>query len=347
MAIVEKYYNNDRARNIRELINQNFANVARYIPNNFVSLTTTERQNLTEDYITHFKLAFDKEVERIYRWSDVQKNWKQYLIYARDEYAREEANNNSASAFFEVQLGVNASGNSDPYTFTFYSREYDEAQGAYVDSAKIHHDKMAKGSVTLTAANVKFNNTYSVQTIIQKLIDDLKSLDDFVGDRDDILQNSDLTQKTVAGAIKEVNNKTINNKNTLDNILNGITKVPEAIHAEHSDLADIATLARDSEKLGGQLPSYYAKQSDLNTTNETLADTIERVTVNESNIEELKNKTDITNRDLANLSTTVANHYAELQQVSDKCDTNAGEIGRLVDELLLLDNRLGWEILMA
>ena len=31
MAIVEKFYNNDRARDIREILTTNFANVARYI----------------------------------------------------------------------------------------------------------------------------------------------------------------------------------------------------------------------------------------------------------------------------------------------------------------------------
>ena len=60
MAIVENFYNGDMARPIREIITKNFANVAKYIPNNFISLTTMERQNLSDDYKTHFKLVFDK-----------------------------------------------------------------------------------------------------------------------------------------------------------------------------------------------------------------------------------------------------------------------------------------------
>ena len=101
MAIIEKFYNNDRARDIREILTNNFENVSRYIPNNFLILDTTERQNLTEDYKTHFKLVFDKEMERVYRWSEIKRNWEQYLIYAWDEYARTEANENSDKAFID------------------------------------------------------------------------------------------------------------------------------------------------------------------------------------------------------------------------------------------------------
>ena len=84
MAIVENFYNGDMARPIREIITKNFANVAKYIPNNFISLTTMERQNLSDDYKTHFKLVFDKEQEYVYRLSEVERNWKQYLIRAKD-----------------------------------------------------------------------------------------------------------------------------------------------------------------------------------------------------------------------------------------------------------------------
>ena len=40
MAIIENFYNGDRARNIIEVLTKNFANVAKYIPNNFISLTS-------------------------------------------------------------------------------------------------------------------------------------------------------------------------------------------------------------------------------------------------------------------------------------------------------------------
>ena len=35
--------------------------------------------------------------------------------------------------------------------------------------------------------------------------------------------------------------------------------------ANEAAMADRATMAADSEKLGGQLPAYYAKQSDMDT----------------------------------------------------------------------------------
>lgn len=328
MALVEKFYNNDRARDIRELLTNNFENVARYIPNNFLILDTTERQNLIDDYKTHFKLVFDKEMERVYRWSDIKRNWEQYLIYAWDEYARTEADTNTDRAFAEVTLGKNMSGQNDPYTFTFYNRKND-----------------AKDSVTLQALNVKFNGSYSVQTIIQKLLDDLASLDDFVGVRGDILNNADLTAKTVTGAIKEVNNKTIDNKVRLDDIESGATKVPEAIHAEHADLADIATLAKDSEKFGGQLPNYYAKKSDLDGTADLLNDTIARVAKNETDITGLQTKTDTTNANLAALDAREARHYAEYQLTRNKVESNSVRIGELDDAMDELRVQLGWEIL--
>ena len=340
MAIVEKFYNNDRARDIRELLTNNFTNVARYIPNNFLILSTIERQNLSEDYKTHFKLVFDKEMERVYRWSEIKRNWEQYLIYAWDEYARTEANTNSSTAFTEVELGRNLSGDEDPYSITFYSREY-------TDRDNVFHDKQAKDSILLTALNVKFNEENSVQTIIQQLLDNFSSLNDFVGNRDDILQNSDLTQKTVCGAIKEINNKTIENKTRLDDIESGATKVPEAIHAEHADLADIATLAKDSEKLGGQLPLYYAKKSELDSTKDLLDNTITRVTKNESDIVELQNKTDETNTHLQQVDEREAEHYEEFKITQNKVNTNSILIGELDDSLENLKIQMGWEILFA
>ena len=340
MAIVEKFYNNDRARDIRELLTNNFTNVARYIPNNFLILSTIERQNLSEDYKTHFKLVFDKEMERVYRWSEIKRNWEQYLIYAWDEYARIEANENSNRAFTEVELGVNLSGQKDPYSITFYSREY-------TDMKKVFHDKQAKDSIYLTALNVKFNDTYSVQTIIQKLLNDFSSLNNFVGNREDILQNADLTQKTICGAIKEINNKTIDNKVRLDDIESGATKVPEAIHAEHADLADVATLAKDSEKLGGQLPSYYAKKSELDSTKDLLDNTISRVTKNESDIAALQNKTDATNTHLQQVDDREEQHYQEFTRTRDQVNSNTSRLGELDDSLENLKIQMGWEILFA
>lgn len=348
MALIEKFYNNDRARNIREILNTNFENVARYIPNNFLSLSTTEKQNLTDDYKANFKLVLDKSLERVHRWSDVTGTWDEYLLYAWDYEARKEAYKNADGAFVEVELGINKEGKDDPYTFTFYNREYTEIKKPNhldEDDAIETHDRTAKASITLTGLNVKFDDAYSVTTIIQKILSDFKSLNDFVGNRDDILNNSDITAKTVCGAIKEINQKTIDNKDRLDSIMDGTTKVPEAVHAEHADLADVATMAKDSELFGGEEPSFYAKQSDLNNTNTLLNNTVTRVTKNETDIAGLVQKTDKTNDDLAALDTREANHYNEYKQTKEVVDDNVNRIGALEDGVDDIRNQIGWEIL--
>lgn len=49
------------------------------------------------------------------------------------------------------------------------------------------------------------------------------------------------------------------------NITNGTTTVQKAEEANHATSADSATSSTDADKLGGQLPSYYAKASDIPT----------------------------------------------------------------------------------
>ncbi len=347
MALIEKFYNNDRARNIREILNTNFENVARYIPNNFLSLSTIDKQNLTDDYKAHFKLVLDEGNERVYNWSEVTRTWNKYLLYAWDAFARETAYENAKTAFVEVELGINEQGNADPYTFTFYNREYETIDNENPNNKPdvVSHDRTAKDSVTLTGLNVKFDDDYSVTTIIQKILSDFKSLNDFVGNRDDILNNSDITAKTVCGAIKEINQKTIDNKDRLDSIMDGTTKVPEAVHAEHADLADVATMAKDSELFGGEEPSFYAKQSDLNNTNTLLNNTVTRVTKNETDIAGLVQKTDKTNNDLAALDARENTHYQEYVKTRDVVADNVDRISALEDGVDDIRNQIGWEIL--
>ena len=345
MALVENFYDGDRARDIRELLSKNFANVSKYIPNDFLTLTTIERQNLTDDYKVHFKLVFDSEKKRVYKWSDIQRNWEQYLIYAWDDYARKEANENSASSFASVELGINESGQADPYTFTFYSRAYNETDGS--TGQTIYHPEAAKDSISLTGENVKYNNNFSVKTIIDKIIDDFNSLNNFVGTRTDITNNADLTATTVCGAIKEINQKALENKQRLDNIENGVTKVPEAIHAENADLATRATMAADSELLGGNLPSYYASQQGLNNISNLLDSTIDRVEVNESNITDLQNKTDLTNSNLDALDAREQGHYGEFVVTRNQVNANTQSITSAMEDIAEIQQQLGWEILLA
>ena len=330
MAIVENFYNGDMARPIREIITKNFANVSKYIPNNFVTLTTMERQNLPDDYKTHFKLVFDKEQEYVYRWSEVERNWKQYLIRAKDEYARAEADTNTERAFADAEVGIDEAGSSNPYTITFYNRK-----------------GTAKDSIFLTAANIQYNSEYSTQTIIDKIINDFNSLNDFVGDRDIFLNNADIIATTITGALNEINQKTIDNKIQIDNILDGTTVVPKANHANEADHAINATMAADSQMLGGQLPSYYATQAGLDATNDSLSNTIQRVEANESNIAQLQEDLTDTNTNLSNLTDKVDVHETKIENLSLVQATQGGQIEALELALDELDNQIGWEILLV
>ena len=330
MAIVENFYNGDMARPIREIITKNFANVAKYIPNNFISLTTMERQNLSDDYKTHFKLVFDKEQEYIYRWSEVERNWKQYLIRAKDEYARAEADTNTERAFADAEIGIDISGAPNPYTITFYNRK-----------------GTAKDSIFLTSANIQYDEEYSTQGIIEKIISDFDSLNDFVGDRDVFLNNEDITAKTITGALNEINQKTIDNKTEIDKILDGTTTVPRADHANEADHAVNADIAEDSNMLGGQLPSYYATQAGLDSTNESLTNTISRVEKNESDIAELQTGLENTNTNLSDLSDKVDVHETKIENLSQVQATQGGRLDDLEASLNALDDQIGWEILLG
>lgn len=330
MAIVENFYNGDMARPIREIITKNFANVAKYIPNNFISLTTMERQNLSDDYKTHFKLVFDKEQEYVYRWSEVERNWKQYLIRAKDEYARAEADTNTERAFADAEVGKDINGGLNPYAITFYNRK-----------------GTAKDSIFLTSANIQYDDEYSTQEIIEKIISDFNSLNSFVGDRDVFLNNQDITAKTITGALNEINQKTIDNKTEIDNILDGTTTVPNADHANEADHAINADMAEDSNKLGGQLPSYYATQAGLDSTNESLTNTISRVEKNESDIAELQTGLENTNTNLSDLSDKVDVHETKIENLSQVQATQGGRLDDLEASLNALDDQIGWEILLG
>lgn len=343
MAIVTNFYNGDMARPIREIITQNFANVAKYIPNNFISLTTIERQNLSNDYKTHFKFVFDKEQEYIYRWSEVERNWKQYLIRAKDEYARREANQNSESAFVDAEIGIDMNGELNPYTITFYNRAYD-SYNAEEDKFE-HHDKVAKDSIFLRALNIEYDSQYSVQTIIDKIISDFNSLNDFVGDRTLLTNNPDIDAKTITGALKEINQKTIDNKDRLDNIMDGTTPVPKADHADEADHALRADNADDADRLGGQLPSYYATQEGLDEANKELQETKDRVEVNENNIAELQTGIKDTNKNLSDLTDRVDIHDKQISEMHDVQETHSTDIDTLYTQIEDMNDQIGWEIL--
>lgn len=329
MAIVENFYNGDMARSIRETLTKNFANIARYIPNNFISLTSMERQNLPDDYKTHFKLVFDKEQEYVYRWSEVERNWRQYLIRAKDEYARAEADTNTERAFADAEIGIDIDGTENPYVITFYNRK-----------------GTAKDSVFLNALNIKYNEDYSVQTIIDKIISDFNSLDNFVGDRDIFLNNADITATTITGALNEINQKTLDNKLKVDNILDGTTVVPKADHANEADHALNADMAEDSKKLGGQLPSYYATQEGLDNTNDILTNTISRVEKNENDIASLQQGLANTDKNLADVTDKVQQHDTKLDTLSEQQANLTVDLEKVSGTLDDLIDRVGWEVIL-
>ena len=63
----------------------------------------------------------------------------------------------------------------------------------------------------------------------------------------------------------EIDQKIEGVNTSITNITSGSTTVKKAEEATHATSADAATSATDAEKLGGQLPSYYAKASDIPT----------------------------------------------------------------------------------
>ena len=330
MAIIENFYNGDMARPIREIITKNFANVAKYIPNNFISLTTMERQNLSDDYKTHFKLVFDKEQEYIYRWSEVERNWKQYLIRAKDEYARAEVDTNTERAFADVEIGIDINGTPNPYIITFYNRK-----------------GTAKDSIFLSSMNIQYNEEYSVEEIIKKTIEDFNSLNNFIGDRDVFLNNENIVAKTVTGALNEINQKTIENKDEIDKILDGTTIVPKAEHANEAEHSINSDISENSNMLGGQPPSYYATQSQLNKTNEDLTNAVSRIEKNESDIAEIQTNIENLNTDISNLTDKVEVHETKIENLSQVQATQGGQIEEIESKLNSLENQIGWEILLG
>ena len=64
---------------------------------------------------------------------------------------------------------------------------------------------------------------------------------------------------------EEIDQKIAGVNTSITNITSGSTTVKKAEEATHATSADSASSATDASKLGGQLPSYYAKASDIPT----------------------------------------------------------------------------------
>lgn len=326
MALITNFYNGDMARPIRETILQNFANVAKYIPNEFLSLSSIERENLTEDYKTYFKLVFDTQTEYVYRWSDIENNWEAYLIRAKDEFARQEAADNREASFADAVLGININGDATPYAITFYNR-----------------DGVAKDDIFLTAENILYDSNNSVKRIIDTIRADILSINEFIGNRDALINNAQLSSTTLVGAINEVCSQAVQNKNKINEIIAGTQKVGNAAHADLADNATVATTALDSNKLGGELPSYYATAAGLAATNANVLSLTNRMSTAESDIR--LNQTNITNlqASVASLTNTTAQHTEQIEGLV----STVGTLESSVESLQAAIERLGWNILPA
>lgn len=328
MALITNFYNGDMARPIRETILQNFANLAKYVPHTFLSLSSTDRENLKDDYKTYFKFVFDTGTEYVYRWSDTEQKWETYLIRAKDEYARQEAADNREASFAEATLGVNINGDPTPYAITFYNRDGD-----------------AKDDIFLTAANILYDANYSVETIIDMIRDDIISINNFIGDRNSLINNPNLTSTTITSALNEINDKAMQNASDIAGMKDGSITVGLAARALDADHATNADLALDSNKLGGQLPSYYATQSGLDTTNANVADLINRVTDDEQDITNLDTRLDTAESNITTLQTTVGGHTATIASLSATQTQQGQDIQNLQSDVANIESRIGWEIL--
>lgn len=126
------------------------------------------------------------------------------------------------------------------------------------------------GKINITPTNIglgNVNNTSDinkpVSTAQQAAIDEaLSEAKTYADELASGKANSSHTHDNIYYTEVEVDSKLSAVNTSITNITNGTTPVKEATHATS---ADSATSATDASKLGGQLPSYYAKASDIPT----------------------------------------------------------------------------------
>lgn len=283
MSIVTMFFDQQKAGEINAIINNNFRNVAKYIPVSFDSLTTVERLNLGADWKEHGKLVFDIDQEQVFMWDEDAVDWLAYLIEAKDSFARALANEIQQKSFTKVVLGEDC-------VLRFYNALGEEV-----------------GQQLLTADKIQYDSTDTVFSKIEKLLDKDAEQQEQIDDINNLLGNVPLPtdSQTVTGAIKELHDESDDHEERLSNIEDGTTKVPNAINAD---------VASNSNNLGGNAPEYYATQSDMTNAQNRL-DTLEpKVAKNTDDISELKDKTTVLENiasghttQINSLSTTVSN----------------------------------------
>ena len=301
MAIVTSFFDQQKAGEINSIINNNFQNVAKYIPVHFDSLTTIERLNLGDDWKQDGKLVYDIDQERIFIWDEARVEWVEHLLEARDSYARALAEETRRLSFSSVTIDEN------------FQMIFKNALGAQV------------GSQLLTSDKIQYDSTDSVFSKIGKLLEEDSKLEGEIADIDTLLGDTELPtdNQTVTGAILEIHGEVDTNTQAIADINNGTTSVPSAQHAINADMAT------DSENLGGQPPSYYAKQSDLNSTNQNVADNTSNISANLQRIEELQTSLDETNE-------TVASNWADYESTKEIVLSNGDRLDTVETDIASL-----------
>lgn len=282
MAIVTSFFDQQKAGEINSIINNNFQNVAKYIPVHFDSLTTIERLNLGDDWKQDGKLVYDIDQERVFIWDEASVEWVEHLLEARDSYARALAEETQRLAFSSVTI-------NDDFQLVFKN-----ALGNQVATQLLTSDK------------IQYDSTDSVFSKIGKLLDKDTQLESSIGTINTLLGSTTLptSSQTVTGAIAEIHGEVDENAQNIEGILSGDTSVPSAQHAVNADMA------ADSQLLGGQEPSYYAKQSDLDNTNQNVTDNTSNISANAQRIEELQTSLDETNE-------TIESNWADYEATKE------------------------------
>lgn len=267
MAIVTAFFDQQKAGEINSIINNNFKNVAKYIPIHFDSLTTIERLNLGEDWRENGKLVYDIDQEKVFIWDEASVDWVEHLIEAKDSFARALATENQKKSFASVTLTENC------------ELIFKNALGDTVATQLLTSDK------------IQYDSTDTIFTKIGKLLDKDTELETSISNINNTIGQTPLptNAQTLTGAIDELHGEIDENTTNINDIMNGDFSVPSAQHAVNADLAT------NSENLGGNPPSFYAKQTDLDDTNQNVSDNTAAISQNTESINNLQTALNETN----------------------------------------------------
>ena len=303
MAIVTSFFDQQRAGEINAIINNNFANVSKYIPIHFDSLTTVERLNLGDDWKQDGKLVYDMDQELVYIWDADSVEWVQHLLEAKDSYARGLAQENQKKSFASVTLDENCQ--------LIFKNSLGETVGTQL----------------LTSDKIQYDSTDTIYTKIGKLMEQDAQMTQDIATINSKIGTTELptSAQTLTGAISEIHTELDQNTSDITDIKSGDIVVGNAEHANNADEA------LDSDKLGGQAPSYYAKQSDLDTTNANVSANSENIATNQTNITELQ-------EGLEEANNTIESNYQDFVTLQGNVSENTTDIETLEHNLQEMDN---------